>query len=55
MVLWGKEGFVGSNYSVIKEWEKVAEHVEGKAVDGGHYIPEESPKETIDIIMNYLK
>ena len=38
MVLWGKDGFVGSNYDVIKSWSKVAENIQGIAVDGGHYL-----------------
>ena len=46
LALWGKVGFVGQTYDVIREWQKVAKAVTGHAVPGGHFLAEESPDET---------
>tara|TARA_B100000686_G_C16674743_1_gene908517 strand:+ start:480 stop:1355 length:876 start_codon:yes stop_codon:yes gene_type:complete len=54
LVLWGRDAFVGSHYNVLEVWKKYANNVKGKSLPGGHYIPEEAPKETIKSIMNFL-
>ena len=51
--LWGQKGFVGKNYDVIAEWEKVAQNVTGKAVQGGHFVPEEAPDETANALLSF--
>jgi surfactin synthase thioesterase subunit len=33
---------------------KWADHVEGEAVKGGHFFPEENPAETTDILTRFL-
>ena len=53
-VLWGYDGFVGSNYDVISEWMEYADNVYGKGLPCGHYIPEESPEETIKCLFDFL-
>jgi haloacetate dehalogenase len=35
-------------------WRKWADHVEGKAVKGGHFFPEENPVETTEILTGFL-
>ena len=47
LALWGDIGFVGGYYDVIGEWRQVADHVQGQAISGGHFLAEESPAETI--------
>ncbi len=47
LALWGEDGFVGRNYDVIEIWREKAESVVGRAVPGGHFLPEESPEETL--------
>jgi haloacetate dehalogenase len=46
-VLWGEHGIVNKCFKPIEDWEAVAQHVSGRAVPCGHYIPEELPKELI--------
>ena len=54
LVLWGSDAFVGSHYNVLDVWKKYANNVKGKSLPGGHYIPEEAPKETIKALMDFL-
>ena len=54
LVLWGADAFVGTHYNVVKEWEKYAKNIQGMSVPGGHYIPEEAPKETTKILNSFL-
>lgn len=51
--LWGKQGFVGKTYDVIATWQEVAEHVTGHAVSGGHFLPEEAPRETAEALLSF--
>lgn len=51
LVLWGERGFINKTYDVISTWEKRAENLRGKALDCGHFLPEEKPEE----IYNELK
>jgi len=54
LVLWGESGFVGSAYDVLATWRGVAHNVQGHAVPGGHYLPEEAPKETLKALRGFL-
>jgi len=47
LVLWGNKGFVHRTYDVLATWKEKAENVEGKAVNSGHFLPEENPEETL--------
>jgi haloacetate dehalogenase len=42
LVLWGAKGFAHRTYDVLGVWCKYAEHVAGKALDCGHFLPEEA-------------
>ena len=44
LALWGANGFVNRTYDVLNVWKERAEHVEGKALDCGHFLPEEAPE-----------
>ena len=51
-VLWGKKGVVGKQFNSIKIWQKYTnKKVYGAEINSDHFIPEESPKQTI----NHLK
>lgn len=54
LVLWAKEGFIGKHYDVLSIWKKWANSVEGRPIDCGHFIPEEAPQETYQIISEWL-
>ena len=45
-LIWAKNGFIGQYYNVLEIWKAWAHHVEGKAIDCGHFIAEEAPEET---------
>jgi len=46
LTLWGARAVVGKMFDCLADWREVAEHVEGRAVDCGHFLPEEAPDET---------
>jgi haloacetate dehalogenase len=46
LLLWGESGGVGRNHKSLEIWPRYASDVRGKAVPGGHYVPEEAPDET---------
>ena len=53
-VMWGEYGFVGNNYNVIDVWKEYATDVKGRGLPCGHYIPEESPDETLEFLLEFL-
>jgi haloacetate dehalogenase len=46
-VLWGAKGVVAACFEPLKLWQAAAHNVTGSAVDCGHYIAEEAPKELL--------
>ncbi|RYG00430.1 MAG: alpha/beta hydrolase, partial [Caulobacteraceae bacterium] len=46
-VLWGSKGAVGNWYDPLAIWRDWAGDVTGRAIDAGHFIPEERPAETL--------
>jgi haloacetate dehalogenase len=47
LALWGSRGFLEGHYDVLEVWRGWADDVRGRAIDSGHYIPEEAPEETL--------
>jgi haloacetate dehalogenase len=43
LALWGAHGAVGKCFDPLAEWRLLASQVSGRALDCGHYIPEEAP------------
>jgi pimeloyl-ACP methyl ester carboxylesterase len=41
LVLWGSQGFVHRTYDVLRVRRDRAEQVEGRALNCGHFLPEE--------------
>ena len=54
LVLWGATAMVGNKYDMLCAWQEVATHVTGFAVPGGHYLPEESPDETYQALLDFF-
>lgn len=54
LVLWGGNGFVGKKYNLLETWAKCAHQVTGKAIDCGHFLPEEAPEETYLSLHNFF-
>ncbi len=54
LVLWSAQGFVGRRYDVLETWRERATNVRGKALPGGHFLPEEAPEETYEALHEFL-
>ena len=54
LVLWGAAAMVGNKYDMLCAWQEVATDVTGFAVPGGHYLPEESPDETYQALLDFF-
>ena len=46
LALWGRQGALEAWYDVPAIWRDWADDVRGRALDCGHYLPEEAPDET---------
>jgi haloacetate dehalogenase len=46
LALWGKKGLMERNFDVLTTWRERFAKVSGKALDCGHFLPEERPEET---------
>jgi haloacetate dehalogenase len=54
LVLWGSQGIIGRKYNVLKIWRDFAIDVTGRAIDCGHFLPEEAPKETYKALFEFF-
>ena len=54
LVLWGAEGFVGRAYDVVDVWDTYAADVRGRSLDGGHFLAEEAPDDTLLALGDFL-
>jgi haloacetate dehalogenase len=46
LALWGRRGALEQWYDTLAIWRDWADNVRGRALDSGHYLPEEAPDET---------
>lgn len=58
LALWSSKGALGSWYGKeggpLEIWKKWADQVEGHAVHAGHFFPEEQPRETAELLLDFL-
>ncbi|MEY4295928.1 MAG: hypothetical protein RLY82_1616 [Pseudomonadota bacterium] len=54
-VLWGAKGVVQQCFDVLALWRDRATVVSGKAVESGHYIPEENPAVVLQEALAFFK
>lgn len=54
LVLWGNKGVIEKKYDVINSWKKRAINVQGKALNCGHFLPEECPEETYQCLHDFF-
>lgn len=54
LVLWSRTG-MWSKYDILKIWRERAENVSGRALDCGHFLPEEKSEETAAALMRFLE
>lgn len=53
-VLWGQHGVVSRCFDMLYEWRRVADAVDERALDCGHYLAEESPDALYADIIPFL-
>ena len=54
LVLWGQKALVGRMYDPVAVWRDYAPDVRGHGVPGGHFLPEEAPRETLDALLEFF-
>jgi len=55
-ILWGAKGLMGKAYDVVETWrEKCAHEPTGAAIPAGHFLAEESPEDTLNMMLSFLK
>jgi haloacetate dehalogenase len=54
LVLWGERSIVGTSADPLRLWREVANDVRGRALPGGHNLPEELPEETLAEILGFI-
>lgn len=54
LVLWGAKGFINRTYNVIETWKEKAINVHGRALDCGHFLPEEQPEAVCDELIRFF-
>ena len=58
LALWSGEGALANWYVAeggpLALWRQWADDVNGQAIDGGHFFPEEKPEETVEMLRGFL-
>ena len=56
--LWAKGGWLDTYYTKdggpLGIWRQWAPHVQGQAIKGGHFFPEENPEDTVVVVKQFL-
>lgn len=54
MILWGSRSAVGLVYKPLESWKDLIAAPTGRALDCGHFIPEERPEETVRALREFF-
>ena len=54
LALWGRRGVMERYFDVLATWRERARDVQGRALDCGHYLPEEVPEETASTLRGFF-
>jgi haloacetate dehalogenase len=54
MVLWGRQGVIEKMFRPLRDWREVAADVQGRALDCGHFLPEEKPAAVLAELRRFL-
>jgi len=55
LVLWGARGLMHRCYDVLDTWREKGVDVTGRALDCGHFLPEEAPAETLEEMLRFFR
>ena len=54
LALWGSKGIIARCFSPLSDWQERAGSVTAKALDCGHYLPEEAPDALLEELFTFL-
>jgi len=54
LALWGRQGVIAALFNCLADWREVATDVRGRALQCGHFIPEEKPQELLAELRRFL-
>ena len=54
LVLWGQRSGQGSGYDMLAVWRDHADNVTGRAINSGHFLPEEEPDDTYRALRDFF-
>jgi haloacetate dehalogenase len=54
LALWGRQGVIEALFDCLADWREVASDVRGRALQCGHFIPEEKPAELVAELCRFL-
>jgi len=54
LALWARHSPVGTMFDCLANWREVARDVRGRALDCGHFLPEEKPREVLRELRRFL-
>ena len=54
LALWGARAVVGKMFDCLADWREVSNKVTGRAIDCGHFLPEQAPQETLAEIERFI-
>jgi haloacetate dehalogenase len=55
LALWGAKGVVERCFEPLDEWRRVADHVTGRPLPAGHYLPEEVPDLVVEELERFFE
>jgi haloacetate dehalogenase len=55
LALWGRQGVIQALFNCLADWREVALDVRGRALNCGHFIPEEKPRELVAELKRFLR
>lgn len=54
LVMWGQSSYVGRNFDSVEVWKRFADQVTGIQAPSDHYIPEEAPSFTAEVLSEFF-
>jgi haloacetate dehalogenase len=55
LALWGRQGVIEALFDCLADWREVATDVRGRALQCGHFIPEEKPGDLVAELRRFWK